>query len=534
MTHETTAWTNGKIYTADEAFSTVDSLVCRGGRIIYAGDRAGAERYIKEGARVEDLRGAVVLPGLNDAHLHFLDVGRAAMRIDAHWKPKDEILSSVREAAVRAGDGEWVLGRGWNHAVWNPPELPTRRELDEASPDHPAALTRACGHMIWANSAALRLAGIDSGTPDPVGGEYIRDASGDPTGVMTDAAMVPIYDAIPEDSPERVKDALAAAQRELFRFGVTSASDAGAYPDTIEIMRELYESGRLFLRLDVMVKMRDGVRDTLGEAREFFSRGIETGLYGGRFQVRALKLLADGSLGARSALLTDDYSDRPGHRGSGMFSDEELYELISAAYTSGFQASVHAIGDAANRQVLDAYGRVIRGNPPKDHRCRVEHAQILRPEDVGKFAELGVIPSMQTVHAESDANMAADRLGPERLKYAYAWRKLLGTGAVIPNGTDAPVEPADPWRALHAAVTGGGLRHEERMTREEALRSYTNWPAYASFEETAKGSLEEGKYADFIVIDRDYMTCPEDEIREIKTLKTVAAGDTVYEYTGKS
>lgn len=531
-------WTNGKIYTVDKKFSVAQTIAVKDGKIVYAGTDEGARPYIRRGTTVVDLGGATVLPGLNDSHLHYVMLGTTKIQVNAHWRPKDEILQAVKEAAERSRPGEWVLGRGWNQMVWSPAEFPTRQELDAVAPDVPVSLTRTCGHMTWVNTKALELAGVTRDTKDPVGGEFLRDASGMPTGVMTDQAQEQITRVIPSFTDEQYRDAALAAQAELLRLGLTSASDAGSSQQTIDMLKELYESGKLKVRLDVMARVagRPTPEELISGARQFFAKGIQTGLYDDRLQVRGYKISLDGSLGARSAWMLEDYSDRPGHRGNGKLTDDELYALVSGGHKAGFQMNSHAIGDAANRQVLNVYERVLRENPNPNHRFRVEHAQILTADDLIRFARIGVLPAMQTVHATSDMNMAEDRVGQERIRFAYAWRKLLNSGAIIPNGTDAPVDVVDPWNNFYAAVTRmdehynpiGGWYPGEKMTREEALRSYTNWPAYASFEEDKKGSLEPGKLADFIVIDRDVMTCPVTQIRDVKVITTVIGGEVVY------
>lgn len=528
MENETSLWINGRIYTARTDVPLVSALVVQNSEIAYVGDDETAAQIAGQHARVVNLDGACLLPGLNDAHLHFLSTGLADMQLDTYWKPKDEILAAVREAAIRAKPGEWIIGRGWNHEVWNPAEMPTRSELDTVSPDIPVALTRTCSHMLWVNSRALDMAGIDKDTSDPFGGEYLRDGDGNPTGVMSDAARRPIYAVIGEPDVEKKKEALKLAQARLFEYGVTSVSDAGEKADDIKLIESLFADGTLKIRIDVMFKPLDASLDEmLDESKKFFAHGPKTGLYSNRLRLAASKLLADGSFGARSAGMLDDYNDQPGHRGKVKFTDKELYALVLEAFKAGFQVSVHAIGDAANRQVLDTYEKILKSHPKRDHRLRVEHAAALSPQDIGRFAELGVIPSMQTVHAESDREMARLRLGA-RCEFTYAWRKLLATGVKIPNGTDSPVEPPDPWRALHSAITGAGFHPEERMTREEALMSYTAWPAYAQFAENVKGTLAPGRAADFTVIDRDFMNCTTDEIRNIRVLETVVGGETVF------
>ncbi|MDO5563211.1 MAG: amidohydrolase [Synergistaceae bacterium] len=531
-------WLNGKIYTVDKSFSSVNAIAVKDGKIIFAGSNGGAQALAGKQTKVVDLGGKAVIPGLDDSHLHFLNLGQSKLRIQAHWKPKEEILKAVKAAAAKARPGEWIVGRGWNQMVWNPAEFPTRQDLDAVALNVPVAIVRTCGHASWVNSKALELAGVTKDTPNPTGGEFLRDKDGVPTGVMTDQAQEVINKLIPAYTEVQNIDALMAAQKELFGYGLTSASSAGENQGTIDLMKKLYKENKLKVRLDVMARVtgRPSPEELIAGARKFFKQGTQVGLFNDRLQIRSYKISADGSLGARSAWMLEDYSDRKGHRGNGKLTDEQLYTLVKEGNDAGFQLCTHAIGDATNRQVLDIYEKVLKENPRKDHRFRIEHAQILSPKDLPRFVKLGVLPAMQTCHATSDMNMAEDRVGHERIKYSYAWRKILKTGSIIPNGTDAPVEPVDPWICLHAAVTrtdsklkpAGGWYPEEKMTREEALRSYTIWAAYASFEENKKGSLEVGKLADFIVLDRDYMKCPATEIKDIKVLRTVVGGETVY------
>ena len=539
MERADSVWSNGRIYVVDKAFSVCEAIAVKDGRIIFAGTSDEAQKFVGAGTAVTDLNGRVVLPGLNDAHLHFHYLGETKMRVDCYWKSKDDILRLVREAAAKAGCGEWVLGWGWNQMVWDPPIFPTKDDLDAAAPDVPVALERTCEHMTWLNSRAMEAVGISENIANPVGGEFLRDSEGRLNGLVTDNAQNCVVDAEPKLTEAQDFEALLLAQNELFKFGITSATDAGTDLDIIERMKKLYSQGKLKIRLDVMVRrgMNKSPKFIIEQTREWLAKGKEVGLFDNRMQVRCLKISADGSLGGRSAWMLEDYNDRAGHRGNGKLSDDELYTLVSEAHRAGMQVSVHAIGDAANRQVLDIYERVLTEAPKKDHRFRIEHAQIVNKNDFNRFMELGVLPSMQTVHGASDMNMAEERIGAERLEYSYAWRKFLDAGAIIPNGTDTPVESPDPWINLYAAVTRKdkngkrrpGWNAEDAMTREEALCSYTIWPAYASFEEDFKGSLEVGKAADFIVTDKDFMTCDAEDIPHIKVLRTVLNGDTVYD-----
>ncbi len=527
-------YVNGNIYTADEQNPAASAMAIAGDRFIYAGTDETARNYIGDQTKVIDLKSRTVLPGLIDAHMHFGNVGNIKMKLDNFWKPKSDIIDSVRRAAQSAEEGEWIEGRGWNQEVWDPPDYPTREDLDAVSQGHPVYLERTDGHAAWVNSKALEIAGITPETDNPPGGEIIKDADGVPTGVLVDTAKLLASDKIPPFTEQKAMQALEMAQEEFFSHGVTSGHDAGCDPETIERTKALYESGRLCIRLYEFMRIPDG-STTLGD--EFYAPGLQIGLYGNSLTIRGIKISIDGTLGSHGALMLEGFSDRSdGYLGLQRVTPKRLLAVAKQAHTAGFQVAVHAIGDGANRQALDVFEQVVKNNPGCDHRHRIEHAQVVALKDIPRFKQLGVIPAMQAVHATSDKNMAEKRVGPERIKGAYAWRKFLDTGAVIPNGTDAPVEKVNPFHVLFASVTrqsrdgepAGGWYPEEKMTREEALRSYTIWAAYAAFEEDIKGTISAGKLADFIVIDRDYMKCPESEIKDIRVLQTVLGGKVVY------
>lgn len=542
-----TVYFNGNIYTVDEKFSTATAMAIKDGKFIFVGDDNQIDYFIDRFTKVIDLKGKTVIPGLIDSHLHYPGIGAAVQQIDCFWAPKEEILNKVAEAVKRSQPGEWIIGRGWNQEVWDPAIFPSKLELDAIAPNNPVVLTRVCGHAIWANSAAMKIGGIDVDgvTPNPTGGEIIRKTAedeaigrykgikvGEAIGVFTDTAAGIITKHKPDPTENQLIDQLRLAQDHILSYGITSVRDAGSGIDTFNRLKGLYEKNELKIRIYMMASEGES-------AEQFYKMPAEerTGLFGDRLNVRSVKLMADGSLGARSAWMLKEYSDRKGHIGDPRYTDEELYEYVKKAAEAGFQVNTHAIGDAANRQVLDIYEKIIKELNLKDHRFAIEHAQVIALEDIPRFAELGVLPSMQFVHATSDLNMAEDRVGPERIKGAYAWRKLIESGSIIPNGTDAPVELVNPFHGFYAAVTRktrdgfpeGGWYTEECLTREEALRAYTIWAAYAQFQEDKIGSIEEGKYADFVVIDRDYMSCPVDELKDINALMTVIAGEVVYE-----
>jgi predicted amidohydrolase YtcJ len=525
---------NGNIITVHDKNPRALAMVIRGDRFVYVGSNGEARKYIGPRTMVIDLKGKTVLPGLIDAHLHLQGIGEAKMKLDAFWKPKKEILDAVAAAYGKAEPGEWIQGWGWNQEVWIPPVFPTREDLDKVAPDIPVYLERTDGHAAWVNSRALAVAGITRETPTPQGGEIVKDGKGEPTGILVDTATDLVSGKIAPPGREETLEAIRLAEEEMISHGLTGAQDAGCDLEFVTLLKKLYESKKLSVRLYERLRVPDA-GTTLGD--ELYATGKQIGLYNNHLTVRGVKIFLDGALGSRGAWMLQPYTDRPdGFRGNVRMTEERFYALVKRARQAGFQVSTHAIGDAANRLTLDVYERVLREMPDADHRYRIEHAQVVALEDIPRFAKLGVLPSMQTVHATSDKNMAEKRVGPERIKGAYAWRKFLNTGVVIPNGTDAPVEQINPFHGLFAAVTRqsrdgqppGGWYPEEKMTREEALKSYTIWAAYAAFEENLKGSIEAGKLADFIVIDRDYMTCGESEIKDIRVLQTVIGGKIVY------
>ncbi len=525
---------NGNIYTVDEAFSTATALAIKGDRLIYVGGEAGVEAFIGPNTKVTDLGGKTVIPGLIESHMHINGLGESLLIIDAFWKPKDVILEAVKAEAEKAEPGAWIQGRGWMNTVWENTDYPTKEELDAVAPNNPVYLTRADGHMCWVNSKAFELAGITKDTPDPQGGEYLKTEDGELLGCVTDTAMYPISGLIPGFSIEQKREALLLAQEQLFSYGLTSAMNAGTSVEYLnEVYKPLYENGSLKLRSYLLISLSSLESP---EAEYLRTTKPEGGFYDNHMDVRSVKLFSDGSLGARSAAMLEDYSDRAGHTGNNRFTDEQMYELVKLAYDNGYQMGSHAIGDAANHQLLDCYEKVMAENPREDPRLRIEHFQILTLDDIQRAIDMGVLPSMQTTHATSDMLMAEDRIGTERIKGAYAWRTIIDKGSIIINGTDAPVELVNPYHSLYAAVTRKdrlgdppeGWHPDQCMTREEALRSYTCWAAFGEFNEDLKGTLEVGKLADFVVLDRDYMTCPEEDIKDIQALLTVSGGEVVY------
>lgn len=523
------------IYTVDPVRPTVRAFVVQGGRIIFAGSAREAMALRGPATRVLDLGDRTVIPGIVDAHLHLLGLGTALRIVDlTGTRSYDEVVQRVAARARTARPGEWIRGRGWNQNDWPVMRFPTHDVLSSAVPDNPVVLERVDGHALLANARALQMAGITATTPDPAGGRIIRNNDGSPTGVFVDNAQGLVERVVPAPSRDETRAAILAAITELNRWGVVGVHDAGVRGATIDLYEELARAGRFDLRDYVMVSA-----DSADLVR-VFARGPQSALYDGRLWIRAIKAYADGALGSRGAALLEDYADDPGNRGLLVTDSATLQRTAIAALRHGFQLCVHAIGDRANREVLNIDEVALDSVPTADHRFRIEHAQIINRQDLPRFAELGVIPSMQTSHQTSDMYWAMNRLGWTRVQGAYAWRSLLNSGVVIPNGTDAPVDPVNPMIRFHAAITrqdadgwpAGGWFPAERMTREEALASMTLWPAYASFTERQAGSITPGKFADFVVLDQDIMTAAPERVLETSVLMTVIGGRTVYERTG--
>lgn len=473
-----------------------------------------------------DGAGRTLLPGLIDAHGHVLSYGLSLLRVDLTGTTT-EAEAANRVAAFNAASPalDWVQGRGWNQVLWDSNSFPTAASLDAVVADKPVWLTRVDGHAGWANSAAMALAGVTSRTEDPQGGQIIRDADGNPTGVFVDNAMRLISERIPESSPEELQFALRTAMLRLAGYGLTSVHDAGVSSGVVAAYKQLLREGPLPIRVNVMLAATDGLYEQ-NLAAGTFRDASDT------LVIHSVKIAADGALGSRGAALIDDYSDMPGHTGLLLHNQERLEYFMRAAMNAGFQVNTHAIGDNANRIVLDNYERLIAETNSRHLRHRVEHAQVLRYEDIVRFAELGVIPSMQATHATSDKNMAQDRLGDVRIEGAYAWRKLINAGALIANGSDFPVESPNPFFGLHAAITrqdhnnapDGGWFPEERMTAEEAFASFTIDAAYAGHQENLIGTLETGKKADFILVYRDIFAAPASELWQTQVVETWVDG----------
>jgi predicted amidohydrolase YtcJ len=524
--------TRGRIHTLDPARPEATAIAIVGDRILKVGSDKEIAALVGPGTRKIDLQGKTVIPGLIDAHLHLAGIGESLENLDLRGVATPaEALQRVGEAAAKSAPGGWILGRGWDQNLWPGAEFPTAAMLDAVSGDHPVSLKRVDGHVLWVNSKALEAAGITRLTPNPAGGKILHDAgSNQPSGILLDDAMALVEAKIPKATPQTVQRRIETAGRELLAVGITSVHDAGIEPQDIALYMKMVEEGSLPVRVYAML---GGSNRKLPD---YFPREPLIGYGDRRFTFRALKLGVDGALGSRGAALLEPYSDDPKNSGILTMPGEQLEQLGRQAAQKGFQMCVHAIGDRANRTALDRLEAALAAVPAKDPRWRIEHAQILAPEDLPRFAKIGIIASMQPTHATSDMPWVPARLGPDRLAGAYAWRSMLDSGAQVAFGSDAPIESWNPFKGLFAAVTRqdeamqpeGGWLPEQRLTREEALRAFTVGAAYAAFEENEKGSLSAGKLADLVVLDRDYFQVPDEEILKIVPEITILGGVEVY------
>jgi predicted amidohydrolase YtcJ len=523
---------NGNVYTVDDAHPRASAFAVRNGRVIFVGSEREARFLAGPSTRVVDARGRTVIPGMVDAHAHLLGLGTSLRNVQlAGSKTYDEVIARVVERAKTMKPGEWILGRGWDQNLWPDKKFPTHDALSRAVPNNPVVLSRIDGHAVLANAAAMKAAGITAATRDPEGGRIERNADRSPTGVFVDNAEDLVSRVIPSETREQKRAAILSAIAEANKWGLIGIHDAGASRSTIDIYESLAREGRYNLRNYVLIS------GDSGSVNHYFRVGPRSGLYDGHVWVRAIKLYADGALGSRGAALLAPYSDDRDNSGLLVTAPAEIQRIATTALRRGFQIGVHAIGDRGNRVVLDAYDAALKAVPTADHRFRVEHAQVISLTDIPRFAKMGVIPSMQASHQTSDMRWAEARVGPERIKGAYAWRSLLNTGVVIPNGSDFPVEEVNPLISFHSAISRqdatnwppGGWYPEQAMTRDEALKAMTIWPAYAGFQEKTMGSITPGKYADFVILDRDIMSVPVTEILSTHVLSTWIGGKPVYE-----
>lgn len=522
---------NGNIITLAAQQEHANAMAISGHQIVKVGGNAEILKLKEKNTKLIDLRQDVVLPGLIDAHVHLLGLGLKEVALDlVDTQSPLQIAAMVKKESTRLQKGQWIKGRGWDQNDWSVKKFPHHHILTAISPNHPVLLKRIDGHAAWVNQLALQKAGITKETPDPPGGKIVRDKEGNATGVLIDQAMSLVNKVVTPYSREQKKRALKLGMKKALSMGLTSLHLAGVGREELSIYQELKKENQLAIRLYVMLLGSD--QDLLDE---HYKQGIQVGPW---LTVRSVKLMADGALGSRGAALLAPYSDKPSHSGLLILSERQVFEATRKATQAGFQVGTHAIGDRANHIVLNAYERVLLAAKKKDHRLRVEHAQILSSKDIPRFGKLGVLASMQATHCTSDGPWVYERIGKKRAQEgAYVWRSLIKSGAKILNGTDAPVERLNPFETLYATITRkgkkgeleNGFHPEQALSRMEALKSMTLWPAYGSFEEKVKGSIEAGKLADFIVVDKNVITVDLEEILKVKVKKTVLGGEVVYQ-----
>ena len=531
---------NGNVYTANDKSAKAQAVAVKGDKIVFVGTNEAAQKFVGTNTRIVDLKGSTVLPGFTDAHQHLSGVGQREMTLNLEGTTSlQDLLAKVKARVDQAQPGQWVTGRGWIETHWEPPVFPTRWDLDKVSPNNPVILGRADGHGAVANSAALKLGGVDKSTPNPFGGEISKDKqSGEPNGMLLDSAQGLVRRRVPPTTRADEERAVELGVKRDIELGWTQIQDAGGSFADIDIFKKLYAAGTIKLRI------YKAVYGPGPNATRLMNEGPTIGAFGNRLTVRTIKVVSDGALGSRGAALLGPYSDAPSTSGFLTVKVEELRPMLVEALRKGIQVETHAIGDKANRFILDEYETALKSVPASERkvaepRWRVEHAQIVNPADIPRFAKLGIIPSMQPSHAIGDLFFAPSRLGIERLAGAYAWESFIKSGVVVPGGSDAPVERGEPMIEFYAAVarkaqngfSGEGWHPEEAVTREQALKMFTIWPAYAAFEEKLRGTIEVGKLADFTILSADIMTIPAPEILKTRNVMTVINGEVVYEAT---
>ena len=529
----------GMIYTVDEQNPQAEAVAIKGDRIVFVGDNDEVKEWIGDTTRIIYLEGKTVVPGLIDCHGYVEWYGHYQEEVSLYGtKNFNEVLERVKARLDKAEPGDWIFGNGWDHTDWPGKQFPTHERLSAISPDNPVWLLRDGGHTALANAKAMALAGVGKDTQCPKGGQLVKDPNNAaPTGIFVDTARQLIESQFPPVTREDRIERILRTMDDGVAVGITEIHDAGVSYEVIEIYKELAEQGRLKLRIYAMLGDNAMLGSNIIFYDDYFQHPLLIGFGDNHFTIRSIKLSVDGAMGSRGALLLEDYSDRPDHRGT-MIRDPALIKSIAVdALRKGYQLNVHAIGDRANRLVLDMIKEALKENPVEDHRFRIEHMQLIALSDIPHIAQLGVIPSMQQTHATSDMYWAEDRVGPERVKGHYAWRKILDSGAIIAGGSAFPVESINPLWSFYSAVTRqnheggppGGWYPEERMSMEEALKSFTIWAAYAAFEEDIKGSITPRKLADMVVFSKDIMKIPPKELLETTALLTIIGGKIVYQ-----
>jgi predicted amidohydrolase YtcJ len=527
---------NGNIYTVNEKQPHAEAIAVKGDRIVFVGANEEARKFRGNKTRNVDLGGKTVVPGLTDSHCHIFGIGEREARFNLEGTNSlQDFLAKVGERVSQTEKGKWITGRGWIETFWKPPQFPSRQDLDKVAPDNPVFLTRADGHASVVNSAALKIAEIDRNTPNPFGGQ-ISKTNGEPNGMLLDNAQDLAAKHIPKPTEAEREQALLLGINREIGLGWCEIQNAGSQQEDIKLIKKAFADGK------IKIRFINAVYGPGEDAQNFLAAGPTINAFNRHFTQRTIKIIFDGALGSRGAALLKPYNDMPDTSGFLTEKPEELRPLFEEALRRGVQVETHAIGDRANRMILDLYEQAFKAVPPeqrkiREPRWRVEHAQIVDPADIPRFAKLGVIPSMQPSHAISDLFFAPARIGMDRLGGTYAWQTFLKSGCIIAGGSDAPVERGEPMIEFYAAVarksikgeSGEGWHPEQAISREQALKMFTIWPAYVAFEEKDKGSIEPGKLADFTVLSQDIMRIAEPEILKTRAEMTVIGGEIVFD-----
>jgi predicted amidohydrolase YtcJ len=527
---------NGNIYTVNEKQPHAEAFAVRDQRIAFVGSTADVEKLRGANTRVIDLGGKTVVPGLTDSHCHIFGIGEREMRLNLEGTNSlQDFLAKVKERVSQTEKGKWITGRGWIETFWKPAEFPSRQDLDKVAPDNPVFLTRADGHASVVNSAALKFAKVDKNTPNPFGGE-ISKPNGEPNGMLLDNAQDLVAKHVPKPTEAEREQALLLGVNREIALGWCEIQNAGSRGEDIKLIKNAFADRK------IKIRFFNAIYGPGEDAHNLLAAGPTVNAFNHHFTQRTIKIIFDGALGSRGAALLKPYNDAPDTSGFLTEKPEALRPLFEEALRRGIQIETHAIGDRANRIILDLYEQAFKAVPAeqrkiREPRWRVEHAQIVNPADIPRFAELGVIPSMQPSHAISDLFFGPARLGLDRLADAYPWQSFLKAGCIIAGGSDAPVERGEPMIEFYAALarksikgeSGEGWHPEQAVSREQALKMFTIWPAYAAFEEKDKGSIEPGKLADFTVLSQDIMRIPEPEILKTRAVMTVIGGKTVFD-----
>ena len=527
-----TVFYGGPVLTMDQEFQSRENLcvIVKGERIESVRPFDTIDKSLFQKAQKVNLEGNFLMPGLIESHGHLLYLGQSLFGLNLRGiKTKKAVLEKIREHASSLKNGQWLLGRGWDQSNWSGQQFPTAKDLDQILPDKPAVLYRIGGHAAWLNSKALESAGIDAATKDPDGGMIVRDSEGRPTGILVDNAMNLVWKFVDATRSNNPVKALKAGQAEAFRNGITTFNDLAFPSNRLYIYKWLYRLGILKINLHVYLQADEDLTD-------YVTQNPPTNTSNDRLTIGGIKVFLDGAMGSFGALLSEPYSDQPGSSGLQTTSDDTLIKIAGLAKENGYQLAVHAIGDLANSKTLNVFEKTIGNDSRHVYRWRIEHAQFLKPEAIKRIAQNQYIPSMQPIHATSDMKWVVSRLGAKRAQTTYAWRSLIEAGSIIAGGSDAPVEPINPFWGLYAAETrqdhfgrpAGGFIPQERVTRSQALQMYTTWGAFAAFKENEIGRLKQGYQADLVILDRDVSRVPAKDLLKTRVLRTYVRGEQVF------